>query len=445
MNLFSIEFAVSFFIFWLFYYFFNSNIKAQKWLILGFSYLFLGLAGLKFLIINIIFSLIIYKFAKKIYDTNSSSSLFLGIVFVVLTLAFFKYNGFFELNFGTIKFENIALPLGVSFYSFMSIILLVDSYNQEIDKPNLLDTLLFLSFFAVIISGPILKPKPFFEKLNSKKEFSEESKIFTLLTLAIIKKLLIANHLFDIINPIFQAPNSLATSELIATLFGYSIMLYCDFSGYVDFVLALGLMCGFNLPTNFNRPFAALNLKEFWQNWHISLMNFFKNYIYIPLGGSRGGTLLTQINVLIVFFISGIWHGAGINFLIWGLMHGLGVIFLNLTKELDLLVFDCLKRFFTFVFVSFIWIFFVTDFIGMLRFLKAISTNLEGDRLNIIAVFAIAFLFTFIYSKINLKSLLFTFFQKINLFFSTIFLAIFGLIVYFLMPSGMPNFIYQGF
>lgn len=445
MNLFSIEFAVSFFIFWLLYYFFNSNIKAQKWLILGFSYLFLGLLGLKFLIINIVFSLIVYFFAKKIHDTNSSFDLFLGIAFVVLTLAFFKYNGFFELKFGVIKFENIALPLGVSFYSFMSIILLVDSYNQEIDEPNLLDTLLFLSFFAVIISGPILKPKPFFERLNTKKEFGKENKIFALLTLAIIKKLLIANHLFDIINPAFQAPHSLETSELIATLFGYSIMLYCDFSGYVDFVLALGLMCGFNLPPNFNRPFAALNLKEFWQNWHMTLMNFFKNYIYIPLGGSRGGTLATQINVLIVFFISGIWHGAGINFIIWGLMHGFGVIFLNLTKEIDLLKFDFLKRFFTFIFVSFIWIFFVTDFAGMLRFLKAMRANLEGDYLNIIAVFAMAFLFTFIYANINFRSIIFNFFSKINLFFSMIFLTVFGLIVYFLMPSGMPNFIYQGF
>ena len=414
MNLFSIEFAVCFFIFWLFYYFLNSHIKAQKWLLLGFSYLFLGLLGFKFLIINILFSLVVYKFARKIYLSNSSLDLFLGIAFVVSTLAFFKYNGFFDLRLGVIKFENIALPLGASFYSFMSIMLLVDTYNREIDEPNLLDTLLFLSFFAVIVSGPILKPQPFFQNLNSKKEFGKESEIFTLLTLAIIKKILIANHLFDIINPVFQAPNSLATSELIAALFGYSVMLYCDFSGYVDFVSALGLMCGFRLPPNFSRPFASLNLKEFWQNWHMTLMNFFKNYVYIPLGGSRVGVFLTQINVLIVFFISGIWHGAGINFIIWGLAHGLGVVFLNLTKEFGSLKFDSLKRFFTFTFVSFVWIFFVTDFGGTLRFLKAIKANANDDWINIAIVFLAAFVFTFIYAKINFRVIIFYFFDKIN-------------------------------
>ncbi len=332
MNLFSIEFGLCFFIFWPIYYFLNDKTQAQKAVLLAFSYLFLASFGLKFLIINFIFSTAIFLFARAVADKDSTLPFAAGVIFVLCALVFFKYGGYFTIKFGVIKLENIALPLGISFYSFMSILLLKAVRGGELEAPSYFDTLIFLSFFAVIISGPILRPKPFFEALNSPKVFSASPAVFALLCSALFKKLIIANHLFELINPIFAAP-TLPASQLLGALFGYSVLLYADFSGYVDFVTALGLMCGFTLPQNFNRPFTARNLKIFWQNWHISLMNFFKECVYFPLGGSRGTRAQTQLNVMLVFAISGVWHGAGLGFLLWGLIHGLGVVFLNLNSE----------------------------------------------------------------------------------------------------------------
>lgn len=445
MNLFSVEFALCFGLFWIVYYALNHHIRAQKTFILAFSYLFLGLAGLKFLLINVIFSFIVYKFALHIHVTKSKFSLIVAIALIVALLAFFKFNVFFEMQFGVFKVESFLLPLGLSFYSFMSIALLVDTYTGELDEPSLLDTLLFLSFFAVIISGPILRARPFFAQLNSPKIFSRESEIYTLLVLALIKKLLIANHLYAVITPVFQAPAAYTTGELVAALFGYSVMLYCDFSGYVDFVRALGLMCGLNLPNNFARPFAAPNLKLFWQRWHITLMEFFKRLIYIPMGGSRGDTFATQFNVLVVFVISGLWHGAGLNFIIWGMFHGLGVVFLNLTAEREFIKFEPLKIFATFCFVSLVWLFFVMDIGAGVRYMLAMKAPDLSGWFEICAVFAVTFGFTFCYLRFDLRAGLERMFGAIGSVLSALFLAVLGFAIYFFMPSGMPNFIYQGF
>ncbi len=444
MNLFSIEFGLCFFIFWPIYYFLNDKTQAQKAVLLTFSYLFLASFGLKFLIINFIFSTAIFLFARAVADKDSALPFVAGVIFVLCTLAFFKYGGYFTIKFGVIRLENIALPLGISFYSFMSILLLKAVRGGELEAPSYFDTLIFLSFFAAIISGPILRPKPFFEALNSPKVFSASPAVFALLCSALFKKLIIANHLFELINPIFAAP-TLPASQLLGALFGYSVLLYADFSGYVDFVTALGLMCGFTLPQNFNRPFTARNLKIFWQNWHISLMNFFKECVYFPLGGSRGTRAQTQLNVMLVFAISGVWHGAGLGFLLWGLIHGLGVVFLNLTSEREWLKSAMPARYFTFIFVSMVWVFFTMDFEGAVRYIGAIFRNSDGELFAICALFASVFAFVFLYAAFDVYPLLIKFFENLNIFFSAVFLAIFGIIIFFLMPSGMPNFIYQGF
>nr|WP_314903808.1 MBOAT family O-acyltransferase [uncultured Campylobacter sp.] len=444
MNLFSIEFGLCFFIFWPIYYFLNTRPHLQKVVLLAFSYLFLGSFGLKFLIINFIFSTAIFLFARAAQSKDSAIPFAAGVVFILCALAFFKYGDYFAIKFTRLHLENIALPLGISFYSFMSTLLLKAVRDGEIEAPDYLDTLIFLSFFAAIISGPILRPKPFFEALNSPKVFRASPVIFALLCSALFKKLIVANHLFEIVNPVFAAP-TLPASQLLGALFGYSVLLYADFSGYVDFVTALGLMCGFVLPQNFNRPFTARNLKIFWQNWHISLMNFFKECVYFPLGGSRGTQAQTQLNVMLVFVISGVWHGAGLSFLLWGLIHGLGVVFLNLTDERKWLNSAILGRYFTFIFVSMAWVFFTMDFEGAVRYIGAIFRNSGGELLAICALFAGVFVFVFLYSALDVYPILVKFFENINAIFSAVFLAIFGIIIYFLMPSGMPNFIYQGF
>ena len=174
-------------------------------------------------------------------------------------------------------------------------------------------------------------------------------------------------------------------------------------------------------------------------------MNFFKECVYFPLGGSRGTQAQTQLNVMLVFAISGVWHGAGLSFLLWGLIHGLGVVFLNLTDERKWLNSAILGRYFTFIFVSMVWVFFTMDFEGAVRYIGAIFRNSGDELLAICALFAGVFAFVFLYAALDVYPILVKFFENINVIFSAVFLAIFGIIIYFLMPSGMPNFIYQGF
>lgn len=442
MSLFSVEFIFCFLVFWLIYYIFKFSIFIQKLLILGFSYLFLFAINPIFLLINFVFTLIIYLFSRLILKFNFA--FVLSIIFIILNLAFFKYKGYFGFEFKNEFLNTNIFPLGLSFYSFMAITYLYSVKIGEL-KPKFIDSFVFLSFFVTIVSGPILRAKEFFKTLNERKVFEYSNLIFTLILMAFFKKLILANHLFNYLTPIFNNINSYNFLELFSSLYLYSLLLYFDFSSYVDFVLALGLMCGFKPPKNFNRPFLATDLKEFWRRWHISLMSFFKDYIYIKLGGSRCGNLKTQRNILIVFMLSGIWHGGGLSFFIWGLLHGVCVVLLNLKKNFDILKFDILKRFITFSFLSFIWVFFIFKFDDSIGFIANLSELKEFEILHFLAFIFLIFVFLYLYEKINFYEILMFIFDSLNIFFIIIFLFISFLSIYFLMPSGMPEFIYQGF
>lgn len=446
MSIFSIEFGLLFLIFWLIYFILNFNQTLQKLLILAFSYLFLYLSNIDYLFINIIFTITIYTLSLLIFKLQSKSIFITSVSFVIGFLVIFKQLGFLNFyleEFGFKFLENNILPIGISFYSFMSIYYLRAIFYRQIE-PKFLDLFVFLSFFAVIVSGPILKPQKFLKSLNKKKIFCKSSEIYTLLCLAIFKKLIIANYLFELVIPIFNAPNEPAYL-LVAACFGYTVMLYADFSGYVDFVLALGLMCGFKLPKNFNRPFLAANLSEFWRRWHISLMKFFKEMVYVPLGGNRYGAIRNCTAILIVFLISGFWHASTISFAFWGLLHGLAVVFLRLTNRLRLSYPISIKRYFTLVFVSFAWVFFVLDFDSGVEYFKLILSGLQEWYLEILLTFFVAFLGLTFYNLFDFYAIILLFFKALNFILSVIFLVFFGLIIYIFMPQAMPNFIYQGF
>lgn len=446
MSIFSVEFGVFFSIFWLIYFALNFNQTLQKILILSFSYIFLYLSNIDYLFINVIFSITIYLLSIFIFHLNSKTIFISSVSFVVGFLAFFKNIGFLDFyleNFGLNFFENNLLPLGLSFYSFMSICYLHAVFKRQI-KPKFIDTLVFLSFFAVIVSGPILNPKRFLRSLNKKKIFCKSNEIYTLLCLAIFKKLIVANYLFELVIPIFNAQSEPAYI-LLAACFGYTAMIYADFSGYIDFVLALGLMCGFKLPRNFNRPFLAENLIEFWRRWHITLMAFFKNFIYIPLGGSKKGRLRNYFAIMVVFLVSGFWHGSGLGFITWGFCHGVGVIFLRLSQNLQINCHIVFKRYATIVFVSIIWVFFVLDFDLAIDYFKLILSGFEREYLQILSVLLTAFFVLTIYNFFDFYAIIRLLFRASNAFLSAIFLIFFALIIYILMPESMPNFIYQGF
>ncbi len=306
----------------------------------------------------------------------------------------------------------------------------------------------YLSFFATFLAGPIMRSHFFFSQYYAKKELGSIDLIIALILFGVVKKVLIANYAQMYATPILNTPFSYHSLELLSAMFAYSVQIYCDFSGYVNLVCAFGLMLGFVLPPNFNMPYMAKNLKDFWNRWHISLSSFIRDYIYIPLGGNRNGFVMTQILVLFAFGLSGIWHGNTWTFLIWGLLHGFGLVVLNCYKQLGLPKLPFGGASLTFLFVSLCWIFFYYHSLDeAINFFRAMYQNFSLTSpiyaWGVLGSFVVLFLlYPFMSKAIESTQSLFS---VIPLVLKPIVLAvIFTLIVGF-MPSGIPNFIYASF
>nr|WP_236096469.1 MBOAT family O-acyltransferase [Helicobacter sp. MIT 11-5569] len=324
-----------------------------------------------------------------------------GIFFNLALLGIFKYTDFFLENFNlianllTLNFNiplpHILLPLAISFFTFQQIAFLVDCYKR-IDvkdleenydsasyfKIDFLDYCLFVSFFPQLIAGPIVHHKemmPQFKTLfeNSFVQWDRIAKGVFIFSMGFFKKALIADSFAQWANngfSIVEKGEFLNIAESWATSLSYTFQLYFDFSGYCDMAIGLGLLFGIFLPINFNSPYKALNITEFWRKWHITLGRFLKDYLYIPLGGNMGSKLLTLRNLFVVAFLSGVWHGAGFGFIIWGTLHGLAMCLhrvygmllesLNLQKSafLQSRFYKVLCWIVTFNFINITWVFF---------------------------------------------------------------------------------------
>ena len=250
-------------------------------------------------------------------------------------LGFFKYTNFLlGLVWPVIRplgvtsdppFFKIILPLGISFYTFETISYVVDVYRRRIPaERNLLHYMLFLMFFPHLIAGPIVRPGDFLPQLERLRslDWSRVELGARLFLLGLLKKAVIADQLAQVVDPIYAAPAGFGSGALWAATVAYAIQLYCDFSGYSDMAIGLAHTFGLRLPMNFNLPYLSQNVAEFWRRWHISLSTWLRDYLYIPLGGNRGGRLATCRNILLTMLLGGLWHGAGWTFLCWGLYHG---------------------------------------------------------------------------------------------------------------------------
>lgn len=246
-------------------------------------------------------------------------------------LGFFKYYDFFiESGSGLLGLDpsrtmNIVLPVGISFYTFQSMSYTIDIYRRQL-KPvsGFTDFALYVSFFPQLVAGPIVRASHFLPQLSTKKSFSDIrfQVAFTLFLIGFIKKACISDNIALLIDPVFAAPDAFTAASLwIATVF-YAVQIYCDFSGYTDMAIAIAALLGFQLQLNFRFPYFASNIAEFWQRWHISLSTWLRDYLYIPLGGNRGGSIKTYRNLMITMLLGGLWHGAAWNFVIWGGLHG---------------------------------------------------------------------------------------------------------------------------
>lgn len=314
----------------------------------------------------------------------------LGVFINLLFLLYFKYFNFFAENFNLllradIDMREIILPLGISFITFQQIAFLVDGYKGEIPKCSIVDYSLFITYFPHISSGPIIVHKDFFPQWNKIKDRIDWDKFATgiyMFAMGLGKKVLIADTFAKAVNWGYSNISGLNTTSAIYVVMAYSIQIYFDFSGYSDMAIGISRMLQMELPVNFNSPYKAKNILEFWDRWHITLTRFFSKYLYIPLGGNRKGVMRTYLNTLIVFLCSGFWHGANWTFIIWGLLHG---CFMIITKQFKTTVDkipDWINRTITFSFVTFAWILFrAGNFQDLKGVIGAIGKN-EWGRLN---------------------------------------------------------------
>jgi len=266
----------------------------------------------------------------------SRSILIATVIINLLDLAFFKYLDFGLSTFGTVwswfsatewtpPQLGIFLPLGISFHTFQLIGYVVDVSRGETDAiRNPWKMSLFVTFFPQLIAGPIVRPHEFLPQLETKREFSPTQFLqgLDLIAIGLVKKVLIADQIAPFVDQAFGDPAATGSWGTLLAVYAYAIQIYCDFSGYTDIGRGCAFMLGYTLPSNFNAPYLACNVSDFWRRWHITLSLWLRDYLYIPLGGSRGGEWSTYRNLILTMTLGGLWHGASLTFIVWGLLHG---------------------------------------------------------------------------------------------------------------------------
>ncbi|MGG3563705.1 MBOAT family O-acyltransferase [Neobacillus rhizosphaerae] len=291
----------------------------------------------------------------------------LGILFNIGLLGYYKYYDFFMSNINTvfstnISLLNLALPLAISFFTFQQIAYLVDTYREGTKEYSLLDYVFFVTFFPHLIAGPIVHHREIIDQLrdgtNYKIKLNNITSGLYIFSIGLFKKVIIADTFAEWANTGYNNIAQLTLYDSWVTTLAYTFQLYFDFSGYCDMAIGLGLFFNIKLPVNFNSPYKSLDIQEFWRRWHMTLGRFFTHYLYIPLGGSKKGNARTYINLFIIFFVSGIWHGAGWNFVIWGIMHGIASVIFRFWKTFNITLPKFISWFITFMFVHIAWVFF---------------------------------------------------------------------------------------
>ncbi|MBQ7765360.1 MAG: MBOAT family protein [Lachnospiraceae bacterium] len=366
--------------------------------LLGMSLWFYGYNNINYLFILIFSVLINYGFYLLLNKTDQKIKKVLMIAGVAVNigiLLYFKYMDFFIGNINgifktEIPFLRIALPLGISFFTFQQISFIVDAYRGEIPKYNFLHYACFVTYFPQLIAGPIVTHDelvPQFMDLSKKKFNSENfAKGIYIFTFGLAKKVLVADTFGRMVAYGYDTFEYLNTPTALAVILGYTIQIYFDFSGYCDMAIGIGKMMNLELPVNFDSPYKAFTITEFWDRWHMTLTRFFTKYVYIPLGGSRKGTVRTYINVMLVFLISGFWHGASWTFVLWGVLHGIFNVITRIFKKFFDKLHPALNWLITFTFINVTWVFFRADnFHQALTILrKAVSFDFSGFNMEFV-------------------------------------------------------------
>lgn len=345
-----------------------------------------------------------YFFGLGMTGKHKKIILVSSIIFNIAMLYVFKYLSFSISLFDDITGLNVPipvidLPVGISFFTFQAMSYVIDVYKQpDLREKNILNIFLYISLFPQLIAGPIVKFSDIAKQINERSITTEKTASgIRRFIFGLSKKVLIANAAAQIADAAFDNPaGDLSSPALWIGAFAYMLQIFFDFSGYSDMAIGLGKMFGFEFKENFNYPFGADSMQDFWRKWNISVSTWFKEYVYIPLGGNRKGKIRTSINKCIVFFLTGLWHGANLTFIVWGLIHGLfllleqyGVIFFVKKKQLTAKI---ISHIYVILVTMFAFIFFRAENLGnAVSYIVGMFTNFSSDGILSSRVYSLAF------------------------------------------------------
>ncbi|MFT6111917.1 MAG: D-alanyl-lipoteichoic acid acyltransferase DltB (MBOAT superfamily) [Bacteroidia bacterium] len=393
----------------------HKQVRVRNFYLLAFSlFFYFKCSGLYFLLL-LFSTLVDYGCGFGIYLAKEKweKKFYLGIsLFANLgLLGFFKYsyflteaiNGFFQTDFKAVNFLSafangtfgvsfdiyeILLPVGISFYTFQTLSYSIDIYRGKL-KPcgNIFDFAFFVSFFPQLVAGPIVRAAEFLPQIKRPYYLSSSGfgRAVFLIMAGLFKKVVISDYIsVNFVDRVFETPEIYSGFMNLMAVYGYSIQIYCDFSGYSDIAIGLAALLGFKLPINFNSPYKSQSLTEFWRRWHISLSSWLRDYLYISLGGNRKSKVRTYVNLFITMLLGGLWHGAATKFIVWGALHGAGLavhrVWAKYFNIATTKVGKVISVLITFHFVAFCWMYFrATDMATVGLMLENIFTNFDFD------------------------------------------------------------------
>ncbi len=452
----------------------HRNLLAHKTLLLIASYGFYASWSWRLLPLLVGISLVAAAVGSALqvvqHDRARKALLGGGVALVLGALVLFKYLGFIAtgalnllellgLRTGWVKLPEILLPVGISFFVFHAISLMVDAFRARIPvRVNTLDALLYVAFFPQLVAGPILRAHSFLPQLAKLRDPAaiDASRALELIVSGLAKKVLIASFIAShLVDPVFDSLGARFGPEVLLACYGYAAVIYCDFSGYSDIAIGSALLLGYRMPENFDAPYLAVSPRDFWRRWHISLSSWLRDYLFIPLGGSRHGQTRTLTNLGITMILGGLWHGAAWNFVAWGAYHGVGLVAHRLWSESR---FDSLHRLratsgwtgfswlLTFHFVCFGWVLFRAPSLeGSWEFLRALGRWEVGPSVSAAVVLAIGVgLFSQLFPS-RQRAALRGRFAQLPLTAQGLVVALAILLIEALGPQGVPPFIYFQF
>lgn len=394
-----------------FYQFFHEKSSLRVVYIIAFSYYFYYKSSGNYVLLLALSTMVNFYLALLMNSKENlperRNVLIVTLIFNLGLLAYFKYTNFLidifnNLSFKHLDFVNIFLPIGISFFTFQILSYIIDIYKGKLEPTtSISDFAFFVSFFPSILSGPILRPQLLFPQIRKPIVLSRDdlSRALLLIAVGLFKKAIISDYIsLNYVDRIFDNPALYSGFENLMGAYGYTLQIYCDFSGYSDVAIGIALLMGFRLPDNFNLPYRSASLTEFWRKWHISLSSWLRDYLYISLGGNRKGKKRQYLNLFITMLLGGLWHGASLKFIVWGGMHGCMLAVEKMlspfTKKHQGRLWHWGGMFITFHFVTLCWIFFRADsFFTAIQVITQVATKFNGAiALQVITAYKPVFL-----------------------------------------------------